>query len=238
MTAVLEVAGLRAGYSGVEVLHGIDLRVDAGEVVALLGANGAGKTTTLHAVCGLVTRTGGDVRVLGATVPRGRASATVWRTARRGLALVSEDRALFSQLTVGENLTLGPRRRDRRAVEEALGLFPVLRDLLGRRAGLCSGGEQQMLAIARALAGRPRLLLVDECSLGLAPIVVGQLLPAIRRIADTGTAVVLVEQHVPAALAVADRAYVLSRGAVAYDGDAGTLAARPDVLEEAYLGRA
>lgn len=238
MSAVLEVTGLRAGYGGVEVVHGIDLRVDAGEVVALLGANGAGKTTTLNAVCGLLPRTGGQVSVLGAALPRGRASATVWRTARRGLALVPEDRALFSQLTVAENMSLGPRQHDKAAIDEALALFPVLSDILDRRAGLCSGGEQQMLAIARALAGRPKLLLIDECSLGLAPIVVEQLLPAMRRVADAGTAVLLVEQHVPAALAVADRAYVLSRGAVAFSGDAGTLAARPDLLEEHYLGGA
>jgi len=237
---LLEVAGLAAGYDGVPVVHGVDLVVAPGEVVALLGANGAGKTTTLMAVSCLLPHLAGEVRYLGRPVgdrrrARPRAAA---RLARSGLAHVPEDRALFYDLTVAEHLRLG-RRRDQPAMDddEVVDRFPALGPLLGRRAGLLSGGEQQMLAVARALVGRPRLLLVDELSLGLAPIVVQQLLPALRSIADdAGTGVLLVEQHVALALSVADRAYVLQRGRVATSGPAAELAARPEIVEAGYFG--
>ncbi|MEZ5171275.1 MAG: ABC transporter ATP-binding protein [Acidimicrobiia bacterium] len=239
MNPVLSLSGVDAGYNGVPVVHGLDLTVGEGEIVALLGSNGAGKTTTLLTISGLLPRLGGELTVLGAAVSDGRygIERRTLDLARRGLAHVPEDRALFFELTAGENLRLGARRRDEEAVEMALAAFPRLEKLKDRDAGLLSGGEQQMLALARALAGRPRLLLIDEMSLGLAPIVVEQLLPTVRAIADdTGAGVLLVEQQVPAALAVADRVYVLRRGRVAIEGNTSDLRHRRDLLEASYLG--
>jgi branched-chain amino acid transport system ATP-binding protein len=240
--AVLEVRGLRAGYDGVEVVRGLDLRVGAGEVVALLGPNGAGKTTTLLTVSGLLARLGGDVRVFGEPVPartRARSAARALELVRRGLSHVPEDRGLFAGLTGREHLRLAVGRRDPAAIDDALAPFPVLAGVLDRRAGLLSGGEQQMLAIARALVARPRLLMIDELSLGLAPIVVEQLLPTLRDTARArGIGMLLVEQHVGAALAVADRAYVLVRGVVTASGPAAELAADRARLAQGYLGGA
>jgi branched-chain amino acid transport system ATP-binding protein len=202
--------------------------------VALLGANGAGKTTALLAAAGVLPILEGDVLVLGKSV-RG---ARTHEIARRGLALVPDDRGLFSQLTVRENLRLGRRRRDpdRR---EALVDFPALEDLLDRRVGLLSGGEQQMLALAKALGAQPRVLMIDELSLGLAPVALERLLPAVRRLAEeAGVAVLLVEQHVRIALMVADRVYVLKRGEIAFAGPTDELIARGDLLEASYLGHA
>jgi len=237
---VLELRGLSAGYRGVAVVHDVDLYVEAGEVVALLGANGAGKTTTLLTVSGLLPQLGGELLVLGANPPRGgrfsRTSAAL-TLVRRGLAHVPEDRALFFGLTGREHLRLAARRGDNEAVEMALAPFPRLAAILDRRAGLLSGGEQQMLAIARALAGRPRLLLVDELSLGLAPIIVQQLLPAVAATArQAGVGMLLVEQHVNAVLAVADRAYVMVQGRIASSGLASELAADPERLAAGYFG--
>ncbi|HVF73549.1 MAG TPA: ABC transporter ATP-binding protein [Acidimicrobiales bacterium] len=227
---VLEVQGLLAGYAGVPVIRDLDLHVDAGEIVALLGPNGAGKTTTLLTVAGVLEPLGGSVTVLGAS---GHTPAN--RLARRGLAYVPEDRSLFSGLSVGENLWLGSRRR--RVAEEVLEYFPALEPLLGRRAGLLSGGEQQMLALARALATRPKLLLVDEMSLGLAPVVVESLLPVLRRIvAERNVGILLVEQHVRLALQVADRACVLAHGRVHLQGTSEELRRNRSLLEAGYLG--
>jgi branched-chain amino acid transport system ATP-binding protein len=239
MTDLLELEGVDAGYDGASVVHGLDLHVAEGEVVALLGPNGAGKTTVLRTVAGLLPRLAGRLRVLGDDVPAGsRSSArTALRLVHRGLGYVPEDRALFGDLTTSENVRLGARRKDRAAVHEALDTFPQLQPLLERRAGLLSGGEQQMLALARALARRPRLLLIDEMSLGLAPLVVRQLLPVVQAIAEeTGAGVLLVEQHVPAALEVASRAYVLQRGRVTIEGPSSELRGRRDLLASSYLG--
>ena len=219
----------------------VDLYVDEGEVVALLGPNGAGKTTTLFALAGLLAPLSGTITILGNTVRPNRPQAV----ARSGLAFVPEDRGLFYDLTVNENLRLSRKRswwrfnkssQDLPPVIDPLDLFPVLRDLGTRPAGLLSGGEQQMLALARALSTNPRVLLVDEMSLGLAPIVVEQLLPMIRLIADSGTAVILVEQHVQLALEYADRGYVLRHGDCVLEGVAKDLLAQPDRLEVSYLG--
>lgn len=232
MTALLEIENLNTGYNGVSVVRGLNLTVKEGEVVALLGPNGAGKTTTLLTTSGLIPVISGDVKVFGKSVA-GRRPHMI---AREGLAHVPEGRALFYQLTVGENLRLGAAKGSA-DIKKALGYFPALEPILERRAGLLSGGEQQMLAMARALTVSPRLLMVDEMSLGLAPIIVERLLPILRQIADeTGAGVLLVEQHVHMALQVADRAYVLSHGELTMEGKASDLAKDRSLIEASYLG--
>jgi branched-chain amino acid transport system ATP-binding protein len=230
MTAVLEVAGLTAGYGGAPVVREVSLRVQAGEVVALLGANGAGKTTTLLSIAGVLAARTGTIRLNGEDVSGRRPE----RLARDGLILVPDVRGVFHLLSVADNLRLGARR-----YEAAFELFPELRALRERRAGVLSGGEQQMLALAKAIVSLPRVLLIDELSMGLAPVIVERLLPVIRRVAlERGVGVLLVEQHTPMALRVADRAYVMRRGAVMYEGTAEELRAAPELLEASYLGRA
>jgi branched-chain amino acid transport system ATP-binding protein len=230
---LLTCEGVDAGYTkGRPVVRGFDLRLLSGEVTALLGPNGAGKTTLLTTLAGLLPRLGGTVALDGREVRGGRAR----EVARRGVVLVPDDRSLFTQLTVRDNLTLA-RRRQGSTVDQVLDFFPALGKRLKVAAGLLSGGEQQMLALGRAMIQDPRVLLVDELSMGLAPVIVEGLLPVVRRIAeDTGAAVVLVEQHVRLALGVADRAVVLVHGETVLSDSAGRLAADPGLLERAYLG--
>ncbi len=230
--SLLDISEMSTGYNGVSVVRGLSLHVDEGEVVALLGPNGAGKTTTLLTTSAMNPILRGDIKVFGKSI-KGRRPHLV---AREGLAHVPEDRSLFFQLTVRENLRLKTSRGST-ALNEALEYFPALEPLMDRRAGLLSGGEQQMLAVARALTVKPKLLMVDEMSLGLAPIIVERLLPVLRDIASkSGTGILLVEQHVHLALEVADRAYVLSHGNLVLEGTAAHLRDNSQLLESSYLG--
>jgi branched-chain amino acid transport system ATP-binding protein len=230
----LECRQVTSGYGDVPVVRGLDLTVSFGEVVALLGPNGAGKTTTLLTMAGVLSPSAGTVTTLGEPVKGG----SPHRSARRGIALVPDNRSLFYGLTAAENVRLGVRGMTQaQALESVLRFFPQLESRMSVRAGLLSGGEQQMLAIGRALVGRPRALMIDELSLGLAPIIVRSILPTIREVADElGTAVLVVEQHVDMALEVADRAYVLSHGEVVTEGPARELAQSRQLLEASYMG--
>ena len=230
--AHLKVQGLSAGYGAFLVLRDIELDIRPGLTV-VLGPNGAGKTTLLKALNGLIRRQG-DVRLNGADLPE-----KTHEIVQAGVALVPEGRQLFPQLTVTENLELGgwlcPKAERARRLEQAFADFPKLRERAQQLAGTMSGGEQQMVAVARAMMCAPRLLMLDEPSLGLAPRMVDELLALARRIADAGTTVLMVEQNVKKALAVADRGYVLERGALVASGPARLLA-RSTVVREAYLG--
>ena len=234
----LVVRDLFACYQQVPVVRELNLEVRPGEVVALLGPNGAGKTTTLETIAGLNRPISGTVELSGEEI--GGTPAHV--LAHRGLALVPEGRALFPGLTVREHLRLagaagGRSRQAARHEEELLEMLPELRKCLGRKAGLLSGGEQQMLAIGRALVTGPRLLLVDEMSLGLAPVIVERLLPILRRAAsELGASVLFVEQHVALALEISDRAYVLAHGRIRIEGPAAELRERRELLAASYLG--
>ena len=233
----LEVLDLDFSYGRLQVLFEVTLQVASGEVVALLGTNGAGKSTLLRAVCGLSLPDRGRVRVFGEDVTRLGAEARV----SRGVIQVPGGRSTFPSLTVLENLRTGGYRyrRDRNrldaAVEEVLGFFPALRDRQGQAAGTLSGGEQQMVALGRAFIADPRLLLIDELSLGLAPVVVEQLLGIIRAFSARGTTLVLVEQSVNVALSVAETAYFMERGQIRFGGPADELAARDDLLRSVFL---
>jgi ABC-type branched-subunit amino acid transport system ATPase component len=223
---LIEARGVQSGYEGVPVVHDLDITVGEGEIVALLGPNGAGKTTSIMTLAGEVSVLQGEVWLNGqpTKAPLHR------RVMEDGLALITERRAVFMSLTVAENL-----RVTRGDADHALELFPLLGHHLKRRVSMLSGGQQQMLALACALSRRPRLLLADELSLGLAPIAVNSLLGSIRQAADSGLGVLLVEQHIHKALEVADRAYVMRRGRIVLTARADELRGRTDEIERAYL---
>jgi branched-chain amino acid transport system ATP-binding protein len=232
--ALLRVEGLEVRYGAIRALRDVCLEVHAAEIVTLIGSNGAGKSTLLRALSGLVRPAAGRVHFQSADVTGHRPEVLV----ALGISHVPEGRRIFANLTVRENLQLGAYLRpetEPEGLERVFGLFPRLRERLGQRAGTLSGGEQQMLAIGRALMAEPKLLLLDEPSLGLAPILVQQIFEIIREIHEQGTTVVLVEQNARQALRVASRAYVLETGSIALEGPAHALAQDPRV-REAYLG--
>jgi branched-chain amino acid transport system ATP-binding protein len=233
---LLQVRNLSTFYGNIQALHDVSLDVAAGEIVTLIGANGAGKTTTLRTICGMIRPTSGEVLFDGESI----SGVAPHELVRRGISHVPEGRGIFANLTVAENLSLGAyARKDKRAVEadreRALTLFPRVKERLTQIAGTLSGGEQQMVAIARALLARPRLLLLDEPSLGLAPQLVQLIFSIIKEINTQGTTVLLVEQNAHMALAVAHRAYVLQTGAICKTGVARELLSDPDI-KKAYLG--
>jgi branched-chain amino acid transport system ATP-binding protein len=232
---VLEVSGLHAGYGAIEILRGVDLTVGTGEIVALLGSNGAGKSTLNNNVSGLYRPFAGAINFEGEPL----AGASSMRIVERGLVQVPEGRRVFPNLSVRENLELGSYRRGRarrrQNLERVTAIFPRLRERFGQSAGTLSGGEQQMLAIGRGLMGEPRLLILDEPSLGLSPLLVEEMFALIGRINREGLAILLVEQNVVQSLAVAHRAYVLENGRIALSGKASELAENPE-LRKSYLG--
>lgn len=223
MTAVLDVVGLRAGYGDIEILHGIDLRVPAGSVVAVLGANGVGKTTLLRTIAGEIEPTAGSVLLDG----RELTGIAPWEVVARGVTLVPEGRGVFPSMTVSDNLQVFARSAgaDPAGLEEVLGLFPRLRERSHQLAGTLSGGEQQMLALSRAFLARPRLLLVDELSSGLAPVIVTSLFERLRDLRDAGATIVLVEQYLHHVTGFADICYQVASGRVVFVGEPGELTA-------------
>ena len=233
---LLEIDDIVVGYGRIEALHGISLAVDEGEVVALIGANGAGKTTTMRAISGLRPLSSGSIRFNGEDISKLRADLRV----RRGLCQSPEGRGIFPGMTVGENLDMGAyTRRDKVGIaadlERVFGLFPRLQERRKQAAGTLSGGEQQMLAIGRALMSSPKLLLLDEPSMGLAPMLIQQIFSIITEISKQGTTILVVEQNAQQALSRADRAYVMETGAIVKAGSGQDLLTDPAV-KEAYLG--
>lgn len=234
--ALLEVKDLSVSYGAIRALHGISFTVEQGEVVTLIGANGAGKSTTLKTISGLLPVVAGEILYKGENIVGEEASKIV----RRGVIHVPEGRRIFAPLTVRENLEMGAySRKDRHEIEESLEhvfhLFPRLKERLAQTGGTLSGGEQQMLAVGRALMAKPELLLMDEPSMGLAPILVEEIFEIIEEIKKEGVTILLVEQNAHMALSVADRGYVLATGAIDLSGSAKDLAANPSV-QDAYLG--
>jgi branched-chain amino acid transport system ATP-binding protein len=230
--SLLDVAEIAVDRAGVRIVRGVSIVASAGEISVLLGANGAGKTTLLEGISGIVPVAGGTVSLDGLDISR----ATPGSRSRAGLAHVEQGRTVFARLTTEENLAVSAHPDS--GPEDAYALFPELKARRAVAAGMLSGGEQQMLVIARALLTRPRVLLIDEMSAGLAPVIFARLMKAVRTLADQGMAVLLVEQFARLALGIGDRAYVLRRGSLAYEGDCGTLARDPDRLHHLYLGDA
>jgi branched-chain amino acid transport system ATP-binding protein len=232
---LLEVAGIHAFYGAIEALKGVSLTVDEGEVVTLIGSNGAGKSTTLRSISGLTPAASGVISFAGENITR----VTAHEIVTRGIALSPEGRRCFARMTVRENLDLGAYRRRGQSIDADLdrvfALFPRLKEREKQKAGTMSGGEQQMLAIGRALMASPRLLLLDEPSLGIAPVLVDQIYETITEIARTGVAILLVEQNANRALAAAARGYVLETGRIVLTGDSASLQRDPEV-QKAYLG--
>jgi branched-chain amino acid transport system ATP-binding protein len=234
--SLLELENVTVAYGRIEALHGISLRIDEGEVVALIGANGAGKTTTLRTITGLLDPVAGRVTYEGEQIN----GVPTHKLVSKGIAMSPEGRGVFANLSVRENLEMGAYiRKDKKGIaddmERGFELFPRLKEREAQKAGTLSGGEQQMLAMARALMSKPRLLLLDEPSLGLAPLVVHTIFQAIERIRNEGATILLVEQNANAALHHSDRAYVLETGRIVMEGDSKQLAEDPRV-KEAYLG--
>lgn len=234
--ALLQISGLRVSYGGIKAVKGIDLSVHEGELVALIGANGAGKTTTLKAITGSLAPAGGDIRYQGRPIGNTGAHELVGR----GLAMVPEGRGVFARMTIAENLLMGAYlRRDKPGIaqdtQKMFDLFPRLRERATQLAGTLSGGEQQMLAMARALMSRPRLLLLDEPSMGLSPIMVSKIFEVVRMVSAQGVTILLVEQNARLALQAADRGYVMDSGEITLAAPAAQLLDDPRV-RAAYLG--
>jgi len=230
---LLQVNSLTTGHNGVAVVHDVNLMVESGEVVALLGANGAGKTTLLHTIAGLLPAINGTVFLNDRLVT----GLSTHQIVRQGLSLLPENRGIFYQLTVAENLRLYKRQGGAVKVEEVFEYFPALKPLVERKAGLLSGGEQQMLSLGCRFIADPKLMLIDEMSMGLAPIIFQRMLPVLTQFAaDRGVGVLLVEQHVHLALKSSSRAYVLNRGELTFSGTANALQNQRQFLESNYMG--
>ncbi len=235
-TTLLNIAGLKVAYGGIQAVKGVDLEVREGELVTLIGSNGAGKTTTMKAITGTLGLAGGDIQYLGHSI-QGKGA---WDLVRDGLAMVPEGRGVFTRMTITENLQMGAYIRNDKAeiaadIEKMFVLFPRLRERKDQLAGTMSGGEQQMLAMGRALMSRPKVLLLDEPSMGLSPIMVDKIFEVVRDVLASGVTILLVEQNASRALAIADRGYVMESGVVTMNGPAKDLLTDPRV-RAAYLG--
>jgi branched-chain amino acid transport system ATP-binding protein len=232
----LQIAGLSASYGGVPVIEAISLEVRVGEIVTMIGANGAGKSTIIKCICGLLRPTAGIIRLFGEDI----AGISADRLVSKGISVVPEGRRLFAEMTLKENLELGAYTRNdpvavRRDMDRVLALFPALRDRLSTIVGTFSGGQQQMVAVARALMSNPRVMLLDEPTIGLAPIIVDRISELVLEISKSGVDILIVEQNAEVALSIAHRAYILEGGCVIAEGDARTLAQSEEV-QKAYLG--
>ena len=233
---LLKITGLKVGYGGIQAVKGVDFEVHEGELVSLIGSNGAGKTTTMKAITGTLPFKDGDIEYLGHSI-KGKGS---WDLVEQGLAMVPEGRGVFTRMTILENLAMGAYIRNDKAeiaadVEKVFGIFPRLKERKDQLAGTMSGGEQQMLAMGRALMSRPKVLLLDEPSMGLSPIMVDKIFEVIKEVSSQGVTVLLVEQNASRALGIADRGYVMDSGLITMSGDAKVMLSDPKV-RAAYLG--